>query len=240
MKLSPLPTTAVHKEEQKEKSVFPYINFDQRTATQEPPVLTSFLGQNGHKNSEGGSEKQRMADLENMLNEAQNRAVVIEQEAYDKAYAAGEKSGLALGEKRAEQIIASMGTILQAADQELERLQKQSIDIVLSISQNVVSHVMGDENLNHIQQGLEQSIHKVMDGFLAGSDTHFTLLIHPQDLAMFTRMQDLPEELNIRAHQDVKAGSCRLVSGKQDLLIDPNQAVDDAIAYIRKRLLNHD
>ncbi|MES0371706.1 MAG: hypothetical protein ABUK11_05450, partial [Mariprofundaceae bacterium] len=50
-----------------------------------------------------GAEVQRMDQLEKMLQEAQGRTETVEREAYDKAYNAGEKAGLVLGGKRAEQ-----------------------------------------------------------------------------------------------------------------------------------------
>ena len=80
---------------------------------------------------------------------------------------------------------------------------------------------------------------KTFEQFLAGYNENLTLAVNPQDLSMFMRMKALPAESKIRAHQDVKAGTCRLVSVDQDILIDPKQTIVDAMAFVRERLLNH-
>ncbi|MDX8387006.1 MAG: FliH/SctL family protein [Ghiorsea sp.] len=243
MKLLPLPTTKILSQQPSGASGFPYpkmnagISLDKQRKT---PVLAPLLGgqeSNDTAKQSGNAESQRMNELENMLSEAQSRTAVIEQEAYDKAYAAGEKSGLALGEKRAEQTVEAMETVLLHAEEELKQLQQQSIEAVVDIAQAVITHVMGDDDDN-LEQMLEKSVKQALNQFVVGNQG-LTLSVNPQELKMFTRMTTLPPESRIRAHQDVQAGTCRLVSVDQDILIDPKQTIDDALKHIRESLVNH-
>ena len=91
-----------------------------------------------------GAEVQRMDQLEKMLQDAQGRAEVVEREAYDKAYAAGEKAGLALGEKRAEQIVEAMEECLKRAENEAALMRQSCVDAVVDISQLVVEQLVGE------------------------------------------------------------------------------------------------
>lgn len=243
MKLSPLPTTPITSKKGAGTPAFPYPKLDAGVSLnqqQDAPVLSPFLSsQSNNESAQQGnnSESQRMDELETMLSEAQNRTAVIEQEAYDKAYAAGEKSGLALGEKRAEQTVEAMQAVLEQAEEEMKQLQTQSVEAVVDIAQAVITHVMGDLNEN-LEQLLEKSVNQALDQFVVGYKG-LTLSVNPQDLSMFTRMTELPPESRIRAHQDVQAGTCRLVSSDQDILIDPKQMILEAVKHIRERLLNH-
>jgi flagellar assembly protein FliH len=244
MKLSPLPTTPISSQKNAEAPAFPYPKLGSAKGLgtpQDKPVLSPFLSSQKHNDAtkkRGDSESQRMNELETMLSEAQSRTAVIEQEAYDKAYAAGEKSGLALGEKRAEQTLEAMEVVLAQAEEELKQLQTCSVEAVVDIAQAVITHVMGDYN-EQLEQVLEKSVNQALDQFVVGYKG-LTLSVNPQDLSMFTRMTDLPPESRIRAHQNVEPGTCRLVSADQDILIDPKQAIKDALKHIRDNLLNHD
>ncbi|MCF6208866.1 MAG: hypothetical protein L3J61_05730, partial [Ghiorsea sp.] len=111
MALEPLPTTMMTEQSPQEKAPFPYASFSDAAPvndmpsrdTPKPQFEPSMeaqlkpmqpLLQQATATDVISEEKKRMDELENMLSEAQSRAAVIEQEAYDKAYAAGEKSGL--------------------------------------------------------------------------------------------------------------------------------------------------
>ena len=241
MALSPLPTTEVVYESKPDAQAFPYREIDKgepSRSSNEDIELSPLLGAKLPKKVEEPvvSEAQRMNELENMLSEAQNRAAVIEQEAYDKAYAAGEKSGLALGEKRAQQILETMQDIVVQAESELKHLQTQSVTVVLEIAQTVIEHVMGTSD-EHIQKALEHSVNKALDQFLLGFNERLELSVNPQDLNMFSRMTKLPEGSKLKGSPDVKEGTCRLISSGQDILIDPKQVIQDSLEHIQDQLV---
>ncbi|MDQ6977684.1 MAG: FliH/SctL family protein [Ghiorsea sp.] len=256
MALEPLPTAMMTEQTSQEKAPFPYASFSDAApvndmpnhATHKPQFEPSMEGQlkpmqpllqqQATATDVISEEKKRMDELENMLSEAQSRAAVIEQEAYDKAYAAGEKSGLVLGEKRAEQIIESMQLVLQHAEQELVNLQQQSVDTVMDITTMVIEHVMGVENLD-VAQSLETSINQTLAQVLPSAESRVVLLVHPQDLTMFKKMTTLVDKVYFQTGQDIPAGTCRLMTAEQDALIDPKQSLDEALKHVREQLMPH-
>ena len=255
MALEPLPTTMMTGQSSQEKEPFPYASFTDVAAVNDiasnpvfQPQFESSAGAKGKpmqpllKQTTGSDvvseEKQRMDELEKMLSEAQSRAAVIEQEAYDKAYAAGEKSGLALGEKRAEQIIESMGLVLERAEQELLNLRQQSVDTVMDITTMVVEHVMGVENID-LGQALETLINQALAQFLPSRESRVVLLVNPQDLTMFKKMTTLVDKVHFQTGQDIPAATCRLMTAEQDALIDPKQSLDEALKHVRQQLMPH-
>lgn len=243
MALEPLPTAVIAEQEPQEKTLFPYADFNTSAPVNDMSSVTQFEPQVGTAGSQQPStalseEKQRMDELEKMLSEAQSRAAVIEQEAYDKAYAAGEKSGLALGEKRAEQIIESMQLVLQHAEQELANLQQQSVNTVMDITTTVIEYVMGIEHID-MGQALEASINQAMTQLLPSAESRVVLLVHPQDLTMFKKITSLSDNVHFQTGQDIPAGTCRLMTAEQDALIDPKQSLDEALKHVRAQLMPH-
>ena len=247
MTLSPLPTAKSASDEVKTSKPFPYPKFQDgipRTAPNPAAPLAPIVA--GHQSvataplssqtaQPRANEAQRMKELEAMLSEAQSRAAVIEQEAYDKAYAAGEKSGLSLGEKRAEQILSSMEKILEQAEQELRKMEEQSIAAVMDISQAIVEHVLGQSD-EIIKQSIERLAEQAIEQATVSAGEPLTLFVNANELGMFSRMISLAEGARIIAHDDVQAGSCRIVAAGQDILVDRKESIQKAVDYIRNRI----
>ncbi|MDQ7002752.1 MAG: FliH/SctL family protein [Ghiorsea sp.] len=244
MAFKPLPTVIMTEESKQEKIQFPYPDFSDKSPVNDIANASQFEPQFSEQplstpaTDTSSEEKKRMDELEKMLGEAQSRTAMIEQEAYDKAYAAGEKSGLALGEKRAEQIIQSMGLVLEQAEQELQALQEQSVDTVMDITTMVVEHVMGGEKID-LGQALEALIKQTLAQFLPSAEPRMVLAVHPQDLEMFKKMTTLTDQAHLQAAQSITPGTCRLMTAEQDALIDPKQSLDQAITHIRQQLMPH-
>ena len=236
MVLQPLPVvTESDGAEKYAESSFPYADLQAHdVATAQNPPIFSPLHSSPVDREPEASEKQRMDELEKMLSEAQSRAAVIEQEAYDKAYAAGEKSGMELGKKRAEQMLQGLHSVLDSARLELQLLQQQSLDAVMDICDAVLHHIMNQQpDKSHIlQAGVKQAIGQL--GVNAGD--RLVLLIHPQDMGMFEKMRDVLGDIPFQGSTDVAVGTCRLMSAEQDSLIDPGQMIAHALTHVREQL----
>lgn len=245
MALSPLPTAKSAADETKVRKPFPYPQFQngvqRATPNTSAPLAPIMTGQQpaapqpNQAPQPRANEAQRMKELEAMLSEAQSRAAVIEQEAYDKAYAAGEKSGMSLGEKRAEQILASMEKILEQAEHELKKLQEQSVEVVMDISQAIVEHVLGQSD-EVIKQSIERLAEQAVEQATVAAGEPLTLFVNANELGMFSRMVSLSEGARIMAHDDVQAGSCRIVAAGQDILVNRKESIQKAVDYIRSRV----
>lgn len=181
-----------------------------------------------------GSEVQRMDQLEKMLKDAQGRAEVVEREAYDKAYVAGEKAGLALGEKRAEQIIEAMEGCLKRAENEAAAMRQSCVDAVVDISQLIVEQLIG-ELLEQHQETLFKAAKRAAEQLPEVTDLR--VAVNPDDMETFERlMQEERPEWRLYADSAVTAGACRLVSKHQDAFVNPVEAVADSIRHIRVAL----
>ncbi|OIP99359.1 MAG: hypothetical protein AUK35_07365 [Zetaproteobacteria bacterium CG2_30_46_52] len=202
--------------------------------TPAPQPILPLLGTAVRK--QGGIEEERMRELEKMLNEAQSRTAVIEQEAYDKAYTAGERAGLALGEKRAEQALALLQTIVEYAEEELDHFKRESMNAVLDISEAIVEHTLGscDEGMSGV---LEKAVEQALQSFGLDQDAAMTLAVHPNDLALFERMTSMPAQYKIKANKDINQGTCRLITAGQDALVDPKETLKKAVSQLRESLL---
>jgi len=180
-------------------------------------------------------EQQRMQELDRMLQEAQSRADIAEREAYDKAYAAGEKSGMALGEKRAEQTLEQIHQVLKQAEMQLASLDYMCREAILDISEAVVRQLLGDMN-DQQHDLLKKAVERA--GFQFPDISNLTVLVNPNDMQSFeTLLSDTSlSESRIRAQQDVDEGSCRLMSNQHDVLVNPNKALRDSFELLRQQL----
>lgn len=180
------------------------------------------------------AEQQRMQELDRMLQEAQSRADIVEREAYDKAYAAGEKSGFSLGEKRAEQTLEQLQQLLQQTELQLNALDCMCREAVLDISEAVVSQLLADMSEKQHDM-LMKAVEKVAFQFPNISD--LLVLVNPNDIQSFEALlpSSMLSESRIRAQADVEEGSCRLMSEKQDVLVHPSRALRESFDVLRQK-----
>ncbi|MDQ6968588.1 MAG: FliH/SctL family protein [Mariprofundaceae bacterium] len=223
MALAPLPI-AEDKALHQQASSSPYPVFGEASPTMLELPSSALSG-----------EEQRMQELERMLQEAQGRAEIMEREAYDKAYAAGEKAGMALGAKRAEQSLEHLDRLLQQAEEQVRNLSDACNDTVLDIAQTVIEHVLGELG----EQRYELMFTAVQRAALQmPSMSDLLLLVNPDDIAVFERLiqQDCIGKWRLRGQADVSSGCCRLISQQQDIQVDPELAIKATLEQLRVRL----
>jgi len=184
----------------------------------------------------GPSNSDRMQQLEGMLKEVQGRAEIIEKEAYDKAYLAGEKAGIVLGRKRGEQILESLQEILQEAETSLTHIQQSfaeaALDVAKHIAENIVAETL-DTDPSQLLKIAQQAAAQLPDS------SGLRIAVSTDDFSSFKRL--LEEEnsmINLHCDNTVTNGTCRVISKQQDILIDPISAVDAYLNSLRPALLN--
>ncbi len=230
MSLAPLPTSEVTSLYQ-EQSHLPYPELRQNTSSEkkQPKKQKEKQQQQGH------AEQQRLAELESMLSEAQSRTALVEQQAYDKAYAAGEKAGLALGEKRAEQILEVLEHMRSQVEQELLCLQQKSVEVVTEMAGVIIKKIL-DDDAQYMEKVLEKTIHQLL-AHLDISGQSVVLCLNPRDLDMFRRMLEMPESVRIELDEHMAQGSCRILSKHHDTWIEPKAMVDKMVDRMQQQLL---
>ncbi|MDQ6965371.1 MAG: FliH/SctL family protein [Mariprofundaceae bacterium] len=199
----------------------------------EGTVITSPLPDFDQAKIPGQPETDRMRELEDMLNEAQNHAQNIEREAYDKAYAAGEQAGMELGGKRAEQINHNITELLLQCEKGTKRLHERMDEVVVDIAEAIIRHIvdtMIDEHPDYIKQMIAQATR-----YLPEHQT-LSLAVSVPDMTMFERiLGDIPNKLI--ADDNISPGTCRIMASDHDILIDPQAAISECMHHIRTRLL---
>ncbi|OIO67416.1 MAG: flagellar assembly protein [Zetaproteobacteria bacterium CG1_02_53_45] len=178
----------------------------------------------------------RMKQLEVMLQEAQGRAEIVEKEAYDKAYLAGEKAGMALGKKRAEQILESLEVSLQDVEGSLTSIEQAFAEAAMDIARHIAEKIIGSA----IEQDQAKLLQIALHAAAQLPDTSaLRIAVSSDDYASFKRLLDESESIAILTADDSTAsGSCRIVSEQQDILIDPIAAVAIYMEQLTPAMLN--
>lgn len=178
----------------------------------------------------------RMQQLETMLKEVQGRAEIIEKEAYDQAYLAGEKAGMALGKKRGEQILNTLQDSLQGAEGLLVEIQGSFAEAAMDVAGFIAKKIIADavqEDKSRLWQIAKQAAEQLPNA------TDLRIAVSPDDFFTFNRL--LEEEGNVTllsSDAAVKSGTCRIISTQQDMLIDPVAAVESYLNQLRPTLLH--
>ncbi len=176
----------------------------------------------------------RLRLLEERLAKHQERATQIEQEAHEEAYAAGEKAGLELGGRRAEQILARMRQVLDDGSGQLNEIREHAycaiMDISGAIAEWLVGEITGDDRAR-----LLQMVRKAADEF--PETEHLKIALHPDDLAHIKKLPTGSDEmLPLVPDAAMAPGSARVFSHSRDVLLDPHACIDDFIKRFRDEL----
>jgi len=177
----------------------------------------------------------RMKQLENMLQEVQGRAEIIEKEAYDKAYLAGEKAGMVLGKKRGEQILESLQETLKEAEHHVAAMQQAFAESAMDIASFIAGQIV-TEALQTDTAHLFEIANKAAAQLPDTSDLR--IAVSPDDFFTFKRLlDDAPGVAVLSSDSNIGSGTCRVISSQQDILIDPVAAVSAYIEALRSELI---
>jgi len=180
------------------------------------------------------TQPDRMAQLEAMLKEVQGRAEIVEKEAYDKAYLAGEKAGMALGKKRGDQILDDLEHALQGTTRMLAAIKQAFSDAALDVGQYIAEQIIAEQlradrgTLLKIAEQAGAQLPELAD---------LRVAVSPEEFKEFKQMLDEERSsLLLVCDASVAEGSCRVISSQQDILIDPVAAVQRAVDQLRSTL----
>jgi len=184
----------------------------------------------------GATADNRMQQLETMLQEAQGRAEIVEKEAYEKAYLAGEKAGMALGKKRGEQILEALQLSLSDAEQHIQDMQhafaEAAMDVAGHIAEQIVGQVITQDTSTLLDIAMQAAAR------LPDSD-NLRIAVANDDYSSFKRLlDDESTTTRLTADATVLPGTCRIISSTQDCLIDPVAAVNRCLHELKPVLLS--
>jgi len=181
------------------------------------------------------SNNNRMQQLESMLKEVQGRAEIVEKEAYEKAYLAGEKAGMILGRKRGEQMLESIQTTLQDAEETLLSMQQSFAEASLDVAKHAAETIVGDIVNTDMQKLLDIAQHAAAQ---LPDHSELRIAVSQDDFSSFKRLfEDGQTMMSLSCDATVQNGTCRIMSSQQDILIDPVAAVTTYLNTLRPALL---
>lgn len=230
--LEPLPTKLFDGElddshQFRDKSPFPYRNFSPLLQQEEPaPGVEPEL------------QVDRLEQLEKMLAEKHAFDANMEREAYDKAYMSGEKAGLALGQKRAEQILEKMQQLQEQTQRQLDEIRNSMCEAVLDISGALTQWLVGEMTAEDRSRLLAMAEKAARSLPVAEK---MVMVVHPGDFSQFEKLlveSDFHPKLLI--DNTVTPGSIRIANEEQDILIDPSASIAEAVAQLKKDILAGD
>ena len=208
------------------KSPFPYRNFSPLPQQEIKPE------------SEPVSQVNRLEQLEKMLAEKHAFDANMERQAYDKAYISGEKAGLALGQKRAEQILEKMQQMQEQTEKQLNELRNSMCDAILDISGALAEWVVGEMTVDERARLLAMA-EKASRTF--PETEKMAMVVHPGDFSQFEKLlveSDFSPKL--LTDKTVNPGCIRIANEEQDILIDPRASIAGAVEQLKKDLLPGD
>jgi len=181
------------------------------------------------------SSASRMQQLETMLKEVQGRAEIIEKEAYDKAYLAGEKAGMALGKRRGEQILNSLQDSLNDTGSALAAIKQSFADAAMDVAGFIAKQIIAEavqDNQARLWDIAKQAAAQLPDA------ASLTIAVSPDDFFAFKRLLEDSDSLAVLSSDPaVQNGTCRIISSQQDILVDPVAAVDSWLNTLGPALL---
>jgi flagellar assembly protein FliH len=149
------------------------------------------------------------------------RTNLIEQEAYEKGFAQGEKDGFELGEKKAVKIVEKIENILvemtHLREAILKHHEKDILDLVFAIAEKIV----------HFQIGTGATIVKdaILNALeLAGQKSKVVIRVNPEDYdfvenirpELFTEYQEL-KSIVVTSDHSISRGGCFLETPSGDV-----------------------
>ncbi len=180
----------------------------------------------------------RLQQLETMLAEKHSFDVNLEREAYDKAYLSGEKAGLALGQKRAEQILEKIQQLQEQTQQQLDEIINTMGEAVIDISGILAEWLVGDITTDDRARLLTMAESAVRS---FPEIDKMVMVLHKDDFSQFEKLLSKSDfKPHLVTDNSVKPGCIRIASEVQDILIDPRVPIAEAVAQLKKDLLSGD
>jgi flagellar assembly protein FliH len=167
-----------------------------------------------------GSQNQREAEKE-VTTKSQENISLIEQEAYEKGFAQGEKDGFEFGEKKADQVIGNIQRLfneISSLKQEiLKQHEKEILDLIFAIAEKIVHHLTKFD-----ESGVKGAVFNALN--FAIEKSKIILNVNPEDYdyieklrpELFKEYKDL-KSITVTSDPSVTRGGCYLKTPYGDI-----------------------
>jgi flagellar assembly protein FliH len=154
----------------------------------------------------------------------------LEQQARDEGFAAGHAEGMAAAKAQAEQQMARLLALYEAAARPLEVLDERTAQELVRLATVIARRVVVAE----LKQSPELIAQSVREGVkaLPSASRELHISLHPDDLALLRQLGVVEEHWQLSADPSLARGDCMMASGRSrlDLRLDTRlAAVIDAV-----------
>jgi flagellar assembly protein FliH len=161
-----------------------------------------------------GEHHKKRKEAEDIIKEAQEKAALLEQDAYEKGFAQGEKDGFELGGKKATKAIENIENFLielsHLKKEILRHYEKEILDLIFAIAKRITHQQMRADD-RAVKDNVLNAIH------LATEKSTITLRVNPEDYnyieklkqEFFAQFKEL-KSLDVTSDPSISRGGCFL------------------------------
>ncbi len=173
----------------------------------------------------------RIEELEQLLAQARARSEQLEREAFEKAFQAGEKAGLEVGKKRAEQMLAEMDEVRSALEAEAARVRDVLAEAGWEVLEAVLAHVLGEAFAD--ARALRALVDRALAEWPFAED--LILFAPPEfEAAAKALVEEHPLLAHVRVDPALRAPALRIAGKEGDLWLDPAEAARRFVRRMRE------
>jgi len=181
-------------------------------------------------------DESEIKNEDDILIEAQAKTVLLEQEAYEKGFAQGEKDGFEIGEKKAckwieniEKLFIELGHL---KNEIIKQSEKEILGIIFSVTEKIVHHQMGSAD-----GALSETIFRAIN--LAVDKSKIVFSVNPEDYdfveklkpELFVKIKEM-KSMIVTSDPSVSRGGCLLETSCGDV----NASVESQLEKIQQCL----
>lgn len=170
---------------------------------------------------ESGDNYKKRKEAEDILKQAQEKANLLEREAYENGFAQGEKDGIELGEKKVLKVIENIENLFiemsHLKKEILKQYEKEILDLIFAIAKKIVHHkIESDERI------VKDTVLKAFE--LASEKSKIMLRVNPEDFdyierlkpEFFSKFKEL-KSIMVTSDPSITRGGCFLETPYGDL-----------------------
>ncbi len=161
-----------------------------------------------------GDNYKKRKEAEDIVKKAQEKAALLEREAYEKGFAQGEKDGLDLGEKKALKVVENIENFFTEMSnlrkEILKQYERQILELIFSIAKKINHHQIGSD-----EKAIEDTVLKALH--LAVEKSKIALRVNPEDFdyvetlrpEFFAKFKEL-KSIVVTSDPSITRGGCFL------------------------------
>jgi len=170
---------------------------------------------------QGEDNYKKRKEAEDILKDAHQKATLLEQEAYEKGFAQGEKDGLELGEKKAIKVIENIEKLFIEIGHLKKEILKQyemgALELIFAIAKKIIhDQITLDEN------AINNTVFKALN--LTVEKSELVLRVNPEDFdfverlrpEFFSKFKEL-KSIMVTSDPSITRGGCFLETSYGDV-----------------------